>query len=222
VWNFTPTFHSDTYAAIDPRSTPSTAYAGKVVLITGANKGLGRAFAIAYAEAGASVIIIGSRSGAADVTAAALDAAQKAGRSRPSIHEVKIDVCDPASIDKAAAAVKEKAGRLDILIKYVECSPPWMSNELTSSKQRWIPQRATSPFGSRRPRVSSHHGRQLQRGVPSDPSAAPTDARGGRQDCGVADVGRSLGRHEWHGALQHLEACPVSLRTVLGRRVRRE
>lgn len=54
--------------------------------------------------------------------AATLEAAEKAGRSRPSVLEVKIDVCDQASIDKAAAWVKEEVGRLDVLIKYVECS----------------------------------------------------------------------------------------------------
>jgi hypothetical protein len=38
---FTKTIHTDVYSSIDP-TTPALSQAGKVVIITGASKGLGR------------------------------------------------------------------------------------------------------------------------------------------------------------------------------------
>ena len=80
---------------------------GKSALITGAARGIGRAFAEAYVREGAAVAI-------GDING---DAAQKtAGEIGPQAYAVKLDVTDQASIDQAVKAVEAKAGGLDILV----------------------------------------------------------------------------------------------------------
>jgi galactitol 2-dehydrogenase len=81
--------------------------AGKSALITGAARGIGRAFAEAYAREGATVAIGDINLAAAEKTAA--DIGSRA-------YAVKLDVTDQASIDEAVNAVEERTGGLDILV----------------------------------------------------------------------------------------------------------
>jgi NAD(P)-dependent dehydrogenase (short-subunit alcohol dehydrogenase family) len=80
---------------------------GKSALITGAARGIGRAFAEAYVREGATVAI-------GDIN---VDAAEKTAREiGPQAYAVKLDVTDQASIDAAVKMVEAKAGGLDILV----------------------------------------------------------------------------------------------------------
>lgn len=80
---------------------------GKSALITGSARGIGKAFAEAYAREGATVAI-------ADIN---LEAAQKtAAEIGDKAYAVKLDVTDQASIDAAVSAVETRTGGLDILI----------------------------------------------------------------------------------------------------------
>ena len=81
--------------------------AGKSALITGSARGIGRAFAEAYAGEGATVAIADINLEAAGKTAAEIG---------PAAYAVELDVTDLASIDAAVKAVEEKTGGLDILI----------------------------------------------------------------------------------------------------------
>jgi D-sorbitol dehydrogenase (acceptor) len=81
--------------------------AGKSALITGAARGIGRAFAEAYVREGATVCI-------GDIN---LDAAMKAADEiGEAAYAVSLDVTNLASIEAAVKAVENKAGGLDILI----------------------------------------------------------------------------------------------------------
>lgn len=80
---------------------------GKSALITGAARGIGRAFAEAYVREGATVAIADINFEAAKKTAAEIGSAAYA---------VPLDVTDQASIDAAIRAVEEKVGGIDILI----------------------------------------------------------------------------------------------------------
>ncbi len=81
--------------------------AGKTALITGAARGIGRAFAEAYVREGASVAIADIDMARATTTAAELGGSAVA---------VEMDVTDQASIDAGVSAVIDAFGHIDILI----------------------------------------------------------------------------------------------------------
>ena len=83
---------------------------GRVAMITGGGQGIGRAYALAFAEAGACAVIAERNTESAERVAAEVRAA--GGRALACVTDV-------ASADSAAAAVAatlEEYGRLDILI----------------------------------------------------------------------------------------------------------
>ena len=84
-----------------------TRLAGKTALITGAARGIGRAFAERYVQEGARVFL-------ADID---LDRAQRSAQEiGPQASAVLMDVTDQASIDAALDHVVDVAGGIDILI----------------------------------------------------------------------------------------------------------
>jgi 3-oxoacyl-[acyl-carrier protein] reductase len=85
--------------------------AGKVALVTGASRGIGRAIAVDLARAGASVVLVG-RDTAALAEAAA--EAEAAGAAKVSVHQA--DVSDPAAVDAVVTATLKEFGNLDIAI----------------------------------------------------------------------------------------------------------
>jgi len=84
---------------------------GKVALITGGSRGIGRAITLKLASEGADVIINYFRKrDTAEFTA------QEAREKGVNVHIIKADVGDEAKIDRMFAEVEEHFGRLDILI----------------------------------------------------------------------------------------------------------
>lgn len=84
---------------------------GKVALITGASRGIGRVCAKRLAEAGADVVInyLSSQNAANEVAAEI----QALGRR---VATVKADVSEPEDVEAMIGFVRERFGRLDILV----------------------------------------------------------------------------------------------------------
>ncbi|MCP2280542.1 Short-chain dehydrogenase [Nocardia amikacinitolerans] len=81
-----------------------------IALVTGANKGIGRAAAEALAAQGA-IVLIGARDRRRGEEAAA--ALRVAGGS---VHAIALDVTDSSTVQAAATYVEERFGHLDVLI----------------------------------------------------------------------------------------------------------
>ncbi|KAF3069802.1 Oxidoreductase UcpA [Daldinia childiae] len=108
------TNHHDTYDYIDPVTRSNCT--GKVILVTGGNKGIGKGIALSYARAGASHIAITSRSEVPEVVTEIEKSAADAGRAKPVVTVLRLDVTDSASVTNAAHVLEGQWGRLDILI----------------------------------------------------------------------------------------------------------
>ena len=84
---------------------------GKIALITGASRGIGRAVALEFAREGAEVILVARTVGALEE----LDDQIKAETGREALL-VPLDITDYDGIDRLGAAIYEKYGKLDILV----------------------------------------------------------------------------------------------------------
>src|SRR3954451_12680685 len=83
---------------------------GKVAVVTGGNRGLGRAFAHALGEAGATVAIV-ARDGAA--SSAVVDELTAAGVRASAF---RADVGDRGSVAAVAQQIARDLGRVDVLV----------------------------------------------------------------------------------------------------------
>jgi NAD(P)-dependent dehydrogenase (short-subunit alcohol dehydrogenase family) len=79
----------------------------KVVIVTGASRGIGAAAAKVFAAEGASVVVAARDEHALDALAAEI------AESGGTAHAVATDVTDPASVERMVAAALERYGRLD-------------------------------------------------------------------------------------------------------------
>jgi NAD(P)-dependent dehydrogenase (short-subunit alcohol dehydrogenase family) len=83
---------------------------GRVAIVTGASSGLGVAFAAAFAQAGADLVVAARRAERLNATAAQVEAA---GRS---CLPVPADVTDPAACQAVVDAALDRYGHVDILV----------------------------------------------------------------------------------------------------------
>lgn len=106
---------------------------GKVALVTGASKGLGRGIAIDLAANGAEVVVnYCSSEKAADNVVAEIEAA--GGRAV----KCRADVSKPEEVDAMFAMIGERYGRLDILVNNAGTSQAKDIFEITDEDWEWI------------------------------------------------------------------------------------
>lgn len=98
---------------------------GKVVVITGAGAGLGRALARRFAADGEQVVLLGR--GYAKVLAVA----EELGSPAMAVH---CDITDPDMVRAAFSAVEARHGRVDVLINNAVMYEPFLTAEATDAQ----------------------------------------------------------------------------------------
>jgi 3-oxoacyl-[acyl-carrier protein] reductase len=87
-------------------------FAGKVAVVTGASRGIGRAIAVDFSKHGAEVALLGRNAAALDETAAACREA------RPGVRAIVyiVDAAAEAATNEALARIVDDLGRVDIAV----------------------------------------------------------------------------------------------------------
>jgi NAD(P)-dependent dehydrogenase (short-subunit alcohol dehydrogenase family) len=85
----------------------------RVVLVTGATGGLGRATSLAAASAGATVVLLGRKVRALE---ALYDEIEKRGGSQPAVYPMDLSGAQPRDFVDLVASIERECGRLDGLV----------------------------------------------------------------------------------------------------------
>ena len=112
----------------------------KIAMVTGAGSGVGKATAVALAQAGFTLVLAGRRTDALEQTASAI------GGTSTLI--VPTDVTDPASVQSLFELTRQTFGRLDLLFNNAGTNaPPIPMEELTFEQWRSVlDTNLTGPF----------------------------------------------------------------------------
>jgi len=86
---------------------------GRVILVTGAGAGIGRAAAKAYAAHGATVILLGRTTKKLEKV---YDEIEQAGHPQPAIYPMNLEGASPKDYEDLANTLEEEFGRLDGLL----------------------------------------------------------------------------------------------------------
>ncbi|MBM3487147.1 MAG: SDR family NAD(P)-dependent oxidoreductase [Alphaproteobacteria bacterium] len=87
--------------------------AGRIALVTGASRGIGRAVALRFAAEGAHLILLARTTGGLEETD---DLVRAAAPDRRGATLVPLDLADAAAIEALAPAIAGRFGRLDVLV----------------------------------------------------------------------------------------------------------
>jgi NAD(P)-dependent dehydrogenase (short-subunit alcohol dehydrogenase family) len=102
---------------------------GKVAIITGGSRGIGRAVALAFAHQGARVAIVG----VSDEDALALVAQETAALGAEAL-PVRADVAQRAEVERLVQQVRARWGRIDILVNNAGIIHPARLEEISEAQ----------------------------------------------------------------------------------------
>lgn len=104
---------------------PTFDLTGKVAVVTGATRGIGKALALGLANAGADVVVVGRTVSACDATAEEIRAMGKKALSIPT------DVTDQAAIEAMVEKAVAEFGHIDILMNNAGAAVTKPAEEIT-------------------------------------------------------------------------------------------
>ncbi len=111
--------------------TPRYALEGKVVLVTGAAGGIGRALAAAFAAQGVQLVLVDRDADRLHGLAAELE-------GQTSVMALTCDLGDNAAVAGLAAAVRARHGRLDVLVNNAGAEYPTpLTDDAVDAMARW-------------------------------------------------------------------------------------
>jgi 2-deoxy-D-gluconate 3-dehydrogenase len=120
---------------------PSFDLAGKVALVTGGGRGLGRAIALALSAAGAEVAVTARSSDQVEEVAALI-----AGAGRAS-HAITADLAAPEATDEVVAAVTARCGPVDVVVHAAGIQVRKAALDLSRAEwERVVTLNVTTPF----------------------------------------------------------------------------
>ena len=111
----TQTFHHDVYPAISP-SNPALCASGKVILVSGGGKGIGRAIATSFASAGAKAIVVTGRD-ESSLAQTAEEIRKTAGGADCEVQFFVADVTDEKAIADAFSQATNRHGTIDVVVQ---------------------------------------------------------------------------------------------------------
>ena len=101
----------------------------KVVIVTGAGSGIGKAVALAFLKTNHRVVLAGRRESALEETL------QESGEFAKNGVAISTDVADPDSVRKLFDTTKQKFGRLDVIFNNAGVNaPPVLLEDLTDEQ----------------------------------------------------------------------------------------
>lgn len=169
--------------------------AGQVAIVTGAAGGLGRAFALALAEAGARVAAADCNFASATETAQLITAAGGEGMA------VQLDVADETSVEAMTQSVAQRWGRIDTLVNnaglygsivrkpfFEITSAEWDELMAVNLKGPWLCARAAFPH------MREHGGSIVNIGSATFYSGSPLWAHYVASKGGIIGLTRALAR----------------------------
>ena len=132
--NLPLTEHHDRYVAIDPSSALKGSASGKVVFIAGGSRGIGRATAVAFAEAGAKAVYITARS-----QQQLKETQERIQKANPNT-SCAYSICDVTSATQVEAAVSDcvkQFGAIDVADANAGYLGPWVKIGESDPKSWW-------------------------------------------------------------------------------------
>lgn len=168
---------------------------GRVALVTGGGRGIGKAVALAYAREGADVVVVAR--GRDEVTQAAQEIEALGRRALP----VQADVCQPDQVKAMVDATMDRFGRVDILFNAAGTRAVAPSEELPHADwERVISTNLTGSFLASQavagPMMKAGCGKIIMVGSMQAHSGAPFRAAYISSKTGLVGLTRGLGV-EW-------------------------